>query len=556
MSKRTSLIFWKVAEVFITSLALFGFWLGSTFDGPIGQVGPWIVMSCVFFMGTHSTFYVPCKYGVLPELFTVRSLSRANGLVESTTFLAVILGTTVGGVLSKVFRGEEIWIGVILIILAVIGTGTSYFIRHMPPADPNRQFPGWAPQKLFRPLIVNLNALMRYRLSSIAVLGLAFFVFLVAFMRATMYLFGESQNPRWDEQQTSMMVAVVSLGVGLGSPLAGFLSRGKVELGLVSIGALGMVLAVVLAGFSIFAVEPLIVCLIFIGLFASFYLVPLYSLLQYSAPKGSKGSSVATSNFICTTGAILASVMFFSIGFVARRAGISEPLTTVDEIAGKLEKVEHKEHQVERVVIEVSDVEGTAHVPIDAKGTDVPKLEQYELVNWETLEWVGFPTPDTNPNNIHLLEGVRPGADVIVSKYTIRGIDYYQIRLANRPQPENYNKETLPRYLFFTAGLLMFGIITVLCIRQRDLLLRSVIWLRQLGKPALRINGYENLPTTPTILVTNVKGQLGCLPLVSALVRPLQFVLPAEDIRPGPVVRALEHYAAWSSSHPPPRMWS
>ena len=50
---------------------------------------------------------------------------------------------------------------------------------------------------------------------------------------------------------------------------------------------------------------PLIVCLIFIGLFASFYLVPLYSLLQYSAPKGSKGSSVATSNFICTIGAIL-----------------------------------------------------------------------------------------------------------------------------------------------------------------------------------------------------------------------------------------------------------
>src|SRR4051812_33361185 len=41
VSKRTSLIFWKVAEVFITAFALFGFWLGSTFDGPIGQIGPW-----------------------------------------------------------------------------------------------------------------------------------------------------------------------------------------------------------------------------------------------------------------------------------------------------------------------------------------------------------------------------------------------------------------------------------------------------------------------------------------------------------------------------------
>src|SRR5205807_7277159 len=59
VSKRTSLIFWKVAEVFITGLALFGFWLGSTFEGDVGKIGPWVVMSCVFLMGTHSTFYVP-----------------------------------------------------------------------------------------------------------------------------------------------------------------------------------------------------------------------------------------------------------------------------------------------------------------------------------------------------------------------------------------------------------------------------------------------------------------------------------------------------------------
>src|SRR6266545_1138573 len=335
-SKRSSLIFWKVAEVGITGLALLGFWLGAAFTGDVSYVGPWLVMSCVFLMGTHSAFYVPNKYGVLPEIFTVRMLSRANGLIESTTFLAVILGTTCGGALSFLFADQEWWIGFILVGLALIGTLTSFLIHRMPPADPNRQFPGWAPWKLFRPLFQNLGVLLRGRLSSVAILGLSFFTFMVAYMRATMYMYGQSQNPPWDEFYTSIIVAVVSLGVGLGSPLAGALSGGRVELGLVPIGALGMVFALILASFEIFSLAMLIICLVLIGLFASFYLVPLYSMLQYSAPKGSKGASVATNNFVATTGAILSSVVFFMLVMAARWTKLAEPFKLEPWISGQL----------------------------------------------------------------------------------------------------------------------------------------------------------------------------------------------------------------------------
>src|SRR4051794_40614143 len=68
-SKRSSLIFWKVAEVGITGVALLGFWIGCNYVGVVGKAGAWVVMSCVFLMGTHSAFYVPNKYGVLPEIF-------------------------------------------------------------------------------------------------------------------------------------------------------------------------------------------------------------------------------------------------------------------------------------------------------------------------------------------------------------------------------------------------------------------------------------------------------------------------------------------------------
>src|SRR6516225_6427202 len=91
-SKRDTLVFWKVAEVGITGIALLGFWLDS-------GTGAWVVLSTVFLMGTHSAFFVPAKYGVMPEILQPQLLSRGNGVLESLSFLAVILGTVFGGML-------------------------------------------------------------------------------------------------------------------------------------------------------------------------------------------------------------------------------------------------------------------------------------------------------------------------------------------------------------------------------------------------------------------------------------------------------------------------
>src|SRR6516164_5960096 len=129
-SKWNSLVFWKVAEIGITLIALLGFWLGTH------QVafGPYLVLSTVFLMGTHSAFFVPAKYGAMPEILQPHMLSRGNGLLESLSFLAVILGTVFGGVLSDehFFKGREYWIGVILVGLAVFGAVASLLIRRMP----------------------------------------------------------------------------------------------------------------------------------------------------------------------------------------------------------------------------------------------------------------------------------------------------------------------------------------------------------------------------------------------------------------------------------------
>ena len=48
-------------------------------------------------MGTHSAFFVPAKYGMMPEILHTSVLSRGNGLLEGTSFIANILGTVFGG---------------------------------------------------------------------------------------------------------------------------------------------------------------------------------------------------------------------------------------------------------------------------------------------------------------------------------------------------------------------------------------------------------------------------------------------------------------------------
>ncbi|HEV3204641.1 MAG TPA: MFS transporter, partial [Gemmataceae bacterium] len=306
-SKRNSLVFWKVAEIGITLVALLGFWLGAYHHYALG---PWIVLSTVFLMGTHSAFFVPAKYGVMPEILQPHLLSKGNGVLESTSFLAVILGTVSGGILSdeRVLKGQEHIIGLILFGLALIGAIASMLIQRMPPANPQRLFP----VNPFKPLWDNLRLMLKSRPLALSVLGIAFFTFMVAFMRSTMYMHGETRNPRWSELQTSMVVAMVALGVGMGSPLAGFLSGGKVELGLVPLGAVGMIVATIVAAGAIFFTPGLIGALVLIGFFSGFYIVPLYTLLQHRAPKTSKGDLIATSNFINVTGAIIASVLFFS----------------------------------------------------------------------------------------------------------------------------------------------------------------------------------------------------------------------------------------------------
>jgi MFS family permease len=487
-SKRDALVGWKVIEVGITLVALAGFWIGR---GGFPVAGPLVVVAAVFGMGLHSTFFVPAKYGAMPEIMQAHLLSRGNGILESLSFLAVILGTVCGGALSTWCDGQEYIIGLTLTGLAVLGFLASLLIYRMPAANPGRPFPPY----VYKPLVANLNQMFRSRPIVLSIIGIAFFTFIVAFMRSTVLMYGESHVPRWTDLETSIVVGMVAVGIGVGSPLVGYLSGGKVEVGLVPIGSICMALAAGAAAIFVVlgSVPGLIVCIILIGLFTGFYLVPLYALLQNRAPKTSKGDWVATSNFLNVTGAIAATGLFLLMVQAAIISGLAPRLPTEDVWTGAL-----------------GQVEGERDRPawVEVGGKRLPDNDAPGVVD-------------------RVRTSLKAGEAVKVAEYQLAGTTHYHLRPeTEEAQKPVYDQRDLPSLLFLSVAVMTLLTFFALRTQLPDLFLRTMLWFRRLGRHGLEVDGMENLPTSgPVILATNADNLDACLSVLSATDRTTRFLL-------------------------------
>ena len=130
-SKRSVTIGTKVMEIGSMLIVTIGLALHSL---PIELTGLALV-------ATQAALFGPSKYGLLPELLPEKRLSWGNGVIELGTFLAIITGTVIGGVLADRFHGREVYAGYILLTLACLGVIASLGIDVVPPASPGKTFP-------------------------------------------------------------------------------------------------------------------------------------------------------------------------------------------------------------------------------------------------------------------------------------------------------------------------------------------------------------------------------------------------------------------------------
>lgn len=530
-SKRNMMIIWKLSEVAIALVALAGFWLGThrPFHGA-EHFGAWAVLACVFLMGSHSAFYVPNKYGVLPEIFPTHLLAKANGMVESASFLAVIIGTASGGILSdeKFFKNNEVVIGYFLVGTSILGSLCALLILPMKPANPDRKFPGWNPLKLYAPLVGDLKMLFSLASRRTALCSIAFFTFMTVYMRGVMYMHGESQSPVWSELKTSMVVASVALGIGIGSPLAGLLSGGKLELGMVTVGTLGMAIfsavgAICVLMHSTIGDVTLIISLMAIGFFSGFYVLPMYTMLQFRAPKGGKGATIAASNFLNVTGAIVASFLFWALQNGMHAAGLAPEVPTKDIGVDGWVFAHYPPGSIEVTAFELTNFDFFDDEGVTFQREDLLDPKAEKTIHFSVREDEGQkdgPLPNDFDHQqmegkplkaiIHRSKNVSWGDHVQVATYTIKskstGKDqlYYHLRLYGSPMPKIYDNQNLPAYLFLGGMILSLIVLWLIVKTLPDLFERTRIWLSSLGRYSVAIENSKYLPDTgPVVIVTN-----------------------------------------------------
>jgi len=304
ISKRTIIIAAKVAEIFVMFAGLVGFYYYDT----IGLTG---MMAILFFMGLQSTFFGPAKYGILPEMLRESDLSRGNGFILMMTFLAIIFGAALAGLLLDLL-GEKVWMASFICIgIAIIGTLTSLPIRRVEVADPNLKL-NWTSFGMPRDI---LRLLKKDRPLLMALIVCSMFWMVGGIVQQTVNALGKTQLGL-DDGPTALMQAGIGLGIAIGCVLGGFWGRGANNTRVVAIGAAGAVVTLLLLALPggenrhLLGYPGSVPVLILLGAFTGMFIVPIQVVLQSRPPRDEKGRMIAAMNQCTWVAIILGAVLF------------------------------------------------------------------------------------------------------------------------------------------------------------------------------------------------------------------------------------------------------
>jgi acyl-[acyl-carrier-protein]-phospholipid O-acyltransferase/long-chain-fatty-acid--[acyl-carrier-protein] ligase len=309
-SKRKIVVLCKLAEIGITFLGLLAFYSE--------RLTPLFIV--LFLMGTHSAFFGPAKYGILPEMLTARDLPRANGIIAMTTFLAIIFGFAVAGVVKEQFAGR-LWMASILCFgIATVGALTSTFVRRTPIAQAGLRFQ-WAALAV-SPDTLRMLRQDRTMLTALLVTSLYWLIGGMVYP-PTINRLGREQLLLGDSE-TGVLAACTGVGICIGCLVAGKLSRERVDSQLVRVGAWGLVGSLAILAVpnplaqpgqmgpdtTLLGIYGAHLALVAVGLFAGFFSVPLQVFLQARPPDTQKGRIVGAMNLANWIGIAVSGVLY------------------------------------------------------------------------------------------------------------------------------------------------------------------------------------------------------------------------------------------------------
>jgi acyl-[acyl-carrier-protein]-phospholipid O-acyltransferase/long-chain-fatty-acid--[acyl-carrier-protein] ligase len=294
-SKRTVILGTKFAEILVMAIAVAGMATGSL---PI-------MLAALFLRGIQSSCYSPSKFGMLPEILPEKRLSWANGLIELGSFAAIISGTVAGTALHSRFSGQLGTAGAILFAVTLSGVLISLTLPNVPAAGSTKKLP----INPFARLREEWQHIRKDRTLFLAVLGNTYFFLLAALLQYAAVFYGE-ELLKLNSERVGYLQAAIGIGIGIGSFAAGYLSGGKIEYGLVPLGAAGMTVVSLLIAREQLSFSTMIVHLAVLGFSGGFFAVPVMAIIQHRPDAKSKGGVIAAANQLSFVGIGLASLLW------------------------------------------------------------------------------------------------------------------------------------------------------------------------------------------------------------------------------------------------------
>ncbi len=294
----------KVMEIAVMLLSAYGF-----ITGNLG-----VLFACLFLMGLHSTLFGPVKYGILPQALKETELVGGNGLVESGTFVAILLGTIAGGVLVAMKPNGPAIVAVATVALALIGYFVSRAVPKAEPTDPTLKL-NWNP---FTETAHNLKLATRNIVVWRSMLGISWLWFYGA-MLLNQFAPMAKDVLHGNEQVATALLAIFAVGVAVGSLLCERLSGHKVEIGLVPLGSIGMSVFALDLYFALKGLPPqaaeaakvgaaeffgssanwrAVFDLFMLSVSGGLFSVPLYALIQERAEATHRSRIIAANNIV------------------------------------------------------------------------------------------------------------------------------------------------------------------------------------------------------------------------------------------------------------------
>jgi 1-acyl-sn-glycerol-3-phosphate acyltransferase len=280
-----------------------------------------LLLGCVFLMGLHSTLFGPVKFAYLPQHLNEREITGGNGMVEMGTFVAILLGNVVGGLLIAIPDAGAMYVAMACVGLALLGRGLAQWVPTSPATDPGLRI-NWNPfTETWRNLQLAHGNLVVFR----SLLGISWMWFFGAVFLSQFPSFARDVL-HGNEQVASLLLVVFSVGIGVGALLCELLSHRHVEIGLVPLGAIGMtVFAVDLylatqglppaQAFTLttFLAEPahwrVLVDLTLLSMCTGIYSVPMYALIQMRSQPTHRARIIAANNILNALFMIASSVL-------------------------------------------------------------------------------------------------------------------------------------------------------------------------------------------------------------------------------------------------------